>query len=333
MPAAVSFREGTRVVVTGGAGFVGSTLVDLLLARGCQVVVLDDLSGGSLQNLPKEHPRLTVSVVRIGDQSSTTSIESYVAGADAVFHLASPIGVHRAHAERFVVAKNILDSGMAIVDLCLRNRRPLLFTSSSEVYGSGRDRPITEDDPIVADIRPRWGYAIAKAALEHLVAGLFLECGVPAWIVRPFNMAGARQQPMAGQVIPVFAHAAIRGEPIVVHDDGRQRRAFLHVSDAVEGLVDIMQCDALMGRPVNLGGTETIRIGELAQLVADMANVAVRIVERPSKTIFGETFVATRDRFPDISLLTATTGWRPTRTMRQAVAECIEHLAGDQVLV
>lgn len=325
------FRHGARVVVTGGAGFVGSTLVDLLLDRRFEVVVLDDLSGGRLRNLPQDHPRLTIDVLRVGDPLAANAIDRHLAGADAVFHLASPIGVRRAHAERFAVTSSILSSGLAIVSACVRNRCPLLFTSSSEVYGAGYDRPISETDPIITDIRPRWGYAGAKAAIEHLVAGMFLEFGVPSWIVRPFNMIGARQLPTAGQVIPVFARNVIRREPIIVHDDGAQRRSFLHVADAVEGLVEIMQCDALRGMPVNLGSSEPVRITDIARMVIDVAQVSVPIVLRSSKSIFGDNFAETRDRIPDIGLLARMTGWCPARTARQAISECLEHLASEQV--
>ena len=328
----VEFGTGMHVLVTGGAGFLGSALVDLLLARGCSVTVIDDLSNGSLRNLPANNPHLTIRTFRVGDPAFNTELHDEVILADAVFHLASPIGVQLAHNERFAVTSGILDSGCSIVEACRRHRRPLLLTSSSEVYGSGRDRPITESDPVMLDLRPRWGYAASKAAVEHLVAGLFYDFGIPSWIVRPFNMAGPRQRPTTGLVIPVFVDAALRGEPLVVHDDGEQRRAFLHAADAAEGLLLIMQCRSLRGRPVNLGGTDAMRIGSLAKMVVEATKTDAPIVMKPSNAIYGEKFAVIYDRVPDISLLTTMTGWRPLRSTKQTIIDCIEHLRTDQVM-
>jgi UDP-glucose 4-epimerase len=328
----VNLAEGTRVVVTGGAGFFGSTLVALLLERGCKVVVLDDLSTGVLRNLPHDHPSLAIRIVRVGDPAFARLIDEEVAAAQAVFHLASPIGVFRAHAERFAVTRSIIDSSSAIAEACLRSRRPLLYTSSSEVYGAGQDQPISESQPVVTDIRPRWGYAAAKAAGEHLVAAMFHDFDVPTWIVRPFNIAGARQRVATGQVVPAFVFAALKGEPIIVHDDGNQRRSFLHVADAAEGLISIMESEALRGRPVNLGNTDSIRIGDLARLVGEVLGIPISIVKRPSQTVFGAGFAVTRNRIPDTRLLREATGWAPKRTMREAIADSVAYLESERIL-
>ncbi|QKD05206.1 NAD-dependent epimerase/dehydratase family protein [Mesorhizobium loti] len=328
----VEFGPRTHVLVTGGAGFVGSALVDLLLARNCSVTVIDDLSNGSLHNLPASDPRLTIRTFRVGDPAFSAAVHDEVGQADAVFHLASPIGVQLAHKERFAVTSGILESGCAIVEACRLHRRPLLYTSSSEVYGSGRDRPITESDPVMTDLRPRWGYAAAKAAVEHLVAGLFFDFGIPTWIVRPFNMAGPRQRPATGLVLPVFVNAALRGEPLVVHDDGEQRRAFLHVADAAEGLLLIIQCRSLRGRPVNLGGSEAVQIGNLAKMVVEAAKSGAPIVMKPSNAVYGERFAVTYDRVPDTSLLTTMTGWRPLRSTKQTITDSIEHMRTQRVM-
>ncbi|TIV68370.1 MAG: NAD-dependent epimerase/dehydratase family protein [Mesorhizobium sp.] len=328
----VEFGPRTHVLVTGGAGFLGSALVDLLLARHCSVTVIDDLSNGLLSNLPVGDPRLTVRAFRVGDPAFNAAVRDEVGQADAVFHLASPIGVQRAHKERFAVTSGILESGCSIVEACRLHRRPLLYTSSSEVYGSGRDRPITESDPVMTDIRPRWGYAAAKAAVEHLVAGLLFDFGIPAWIVRPFNMAGPRQRSATGLVLPVFVNAALRGEALVVHDDGEQRRAFLHVADAAEGLLLVMQCRSLQGRPVNLGGSEAVQIGKLARMVVEATETNAPIVMKPSNAVYGDRFAATYDRVPDTGLLTAMTGWRALRSTKQTIMDCIEHKRTERVI-
>lgn len=184
----------------------------------------------------------------------------------------------------------------------------------------------------MTDLRPRWGYAAAKAAVEHLVAGLFFDFGIPTWIVRPFNMAGPRQSPATGLVLPVFVSAALKGEPLVVHDDGEQRRAFLHVADAAEGLLLVMRSRSLRGRPVNLGGSEALQIGNLAKMVVEAAKTKAPIVRKPSNAIFGERFAVTYDRVPDTGLLTKTTGWRPLRSTKQIITDCIEHMRTERVM-
>lgn len=253
-------------------------------------------------------------------------MQTAIEGAAFVFHLASPIGVARAHKDRYAVTKDILDAGSMVAEACRALRCPLLYTSSSEVYGSGRAGRISEDDPLTSDIRPRWGYAVGKAAIEHVVAGLFFEHGVDTWIVRPFNMTGHRQRPETGLVVPVFANAALRGEPVVVHDDGSQTRAFLHVADAVDALLQIASCPDLRGRPVNLGGTHPWRIGDLARFVIEAAGTGSSLVHKRHEDVYGGNFASAHDRLPDTSLLTAMTGWRPTRSMHQAVLDCMQHL-------
>lgn len=326
MTADQTFGNSAKVVVTGGAGFLGSALVESLVGIGCRVIVIDDFSGGDRGNLPQNDTRLEVMTAKVGEAAARAMILEAIEGATFVFHLASPIGVGRAHGDRFGVTRNIVDAGSMIADACRLFRCPLLYTSSSEVYGAGRAGRISEDEPLVTDIRPRWCYAVAKAAIEHLVAGLFFQFDVPVWIVRPFNMTGARQRPETGLVVPTFARAALRGQPLVVHGDGSQMRAFLHVADAVDALLLIAGCPALQGRPVNLGGSQPWRIGDLAQFICDAAETGASVLYKRPEDVYGNDFAPAHDRLPDTSLLAATTGWRPTRSMHQAVLDCMNHL-------
>ncbi len=314
----------STVVVTGGAGFIGSTLVDRLLGRGCRVIVLDDLSNGELRNLPMAHPALSVHRVTVGAPGSAAVLDDAVAAATLVVHLASPIGVGRAHAERFAVVQSILQSGIAVIEACRSHRRPMLMTSSSEVYGPGQLQPLSEDEPLRLGISPRWGYAAAKLALEHMAAGLFQEHGIPTWLVRPFNVAGPRQRPETGLVVATFVDAAVRGLPLVIHGDGSQTRAFLHVEDVAEALIRIVQCPLLAGRPVNLGGEQALSINEVAALVMQVSGAAVPIIHQSNHEVFGDGFVAAVTRVPDLGLLVSSTGWRPTRTAAQAIGDCYD---------
>ena len=157
-----------------------------------------------------------------------------ISRARMVFHLASPMGVAYAHRHRLATTDAIMRGGIDVVRACQRHRCPLLFTSSSEVYGDAGTRPMRESDPLRLGIQPRRGYAMAKLAVEHLVMGLSQEAGVQTWTVRLFNIAGARQRPEAGHVVSALSKAAVTGKPMVIHGDGLQQRTFLHVADAVD---------------------------------------------------------------------------------------------------
>lgn len=314
-----------NVVVTGGAGFIGSTLVRHLLGLGCLVTVVDDLSGGRKENLP-DHPNLSLILLRVGNDSAV-ELSRLVAAADLIYHLASPIGVALAHQARYEVVESILDSGIAVIKACRAHRRPLVFTSSSEVYGRGLPRPLRESDLTGLDIGPRWGYAAAKLALEQMAAGLCSEHGVPAWLIRPFNIAGRRQRPETGLVVASFAAAAAAGRPLEIHGDGSQLRSFLHVDDAAEALIAIPSTPTLAGRPVNVGNDASITIGELAALVRDTLKSNSPLINTPYQEMLEGGFIQAEARIPDIGLLTGATGWRPRRSLEEAIRECGEDLA------
>lgn len=312
------------VVVTGGAGFIGSALVRRLLEIGCAVVVIDDLSGGTEANLPR-HPRLSLHRMRVCP-AHAAEVEAIIGTADLVYHLASPIGVALAHNARFSVVESILDSGTTVIKACRAHRCPLVLTSSSEVYGHGLPRPIRESDPVSLDISARWGYAAAKAALEHLAAGLYHEHGVPTWLVRPFNIAGPRQRPETGLVVASFVAAAAAGQPLEIHGDGLQKRSFLHVEDGAHALISIAFTEALTGLPVNVGSEQPITIIELAEVVRRVLNLDVPLRHRPLESMLGGQFTHAQSRIPDVTRLKTTTGWQPRRSLDEAVRDCFANL-------
>lgn len=317
------FRAGRTVVVTGGAGFVGSTLVERLLEEGCRVHVLDDLSAGRMENLPQDHPGLAFTLLDLtAPDAAGRGMDQAIGSADFVFHLASPIGVRRAHEQRYDITRSILAGGVAVVDACRRHGVPLLYTSSSEVYGTGRPEPLREEDCGTLGLEPRWGYAASKFALEHLVAGLSQQTGLPAWIVRFFNVAGGRQRPDTGLCIAHFVHRAMRDLPLVVHGDGRQQRAFLHVRDAVEGLVTVARTPRLQARAVNLGGPIGYPIRDVAERVRALVNPGGVIEHRAPQDLFGPAFVAAGIRVPDLSLIHAETAWQARHTLEDMVRDC-----------
>ncbi|WP_158303932.1 NAD-dependent epimerase/dehydratase family protein [Paramagnetospirillum magneticum] len=316
-----------NIVVTGGAGFIGSTLVRRLLDLGCSVSVIDDLSGGREENLPN-HPGVTLHRLRIGTDTAD-QVEAVVADADMVYHLASPIGVALAHQARYEVVENILSSGIAVVRACKAHRRPLVLTSSSEIYGGGLPRPLREADPSCLDIAPRWGYASAKMALEQMGAGLCLEHGVPVWLIRPFNIAGIRQRSETGLVVASFVAAAMQNRPLDVHGDGSQLRSFLHVEDAADALMAVTSAASLAGRPINIGSESPITIGALARLVLDIVGSASPIIQTPYDDMFDGLFTHATSRIPDIGLIKGATDWRPHRSLDDAIRDCWRGMADD----
>ncbi|MBI1209536.1 MAG: NAD-dependent epimerase/dehydratase family protein [Azospirillum sp.] len=312
-----------RVVITGGAGFIGSHLAEALLTGGCGVHVLDDLSAGRRDNLPAASPGLTFDQVDVTDPIvGRRRLSEAVAEADLVFHLASPIGVQRALAHRYDVCTSILAAGLAVADACRTHRKPVLVSSSSEIYGTGSPEPLRETDSANLPTDPRWGYGAAKFALEHLFLGLTQETRVPAWIVRFFNIAGARQRFNTGLCIASFVRCAMEGRPLTIYGDGEGARAFLHVADAVAALLTIIDAPELVARPVNVGGTTTYSIRRVADEVVRIVNPATSIRHLDPRSVFGPGYTDAPIRIPNLGLILHATDWRPGRSLADMVTDC-----------
>jgi len=315
-----SFSRVRRVVVTGGAGFIGSHLAEALLASGCRVQVVDDLSGGSVQNLPMGHDRLQLLKVDLArPEADRPALFQAIAEADLVFHLASPVGVFRAHRQRLQVCQSILGSSLTVIEACRQGQTPLLVTSSSEVYGTGSTAPLKESDLAPLSVDARWGYGVSKLAMEHLALGLIEESGIPAWVVRFFNVAGPRQRAETGLCVATFVRAALEGAPLVVHGSGTQKRAFLHVADAVEAVLAVVQSGNLIGVPVNIGGDAPVTIRQVAEETVRLVNPAAPIEFRQPRELLGAAFQEVPERVPDLSLIHARTSWRSRRTMDEII--------------
>jgi UDP-glucose 4-epimerase len=316
---------GGRVLVTGGAGFVGSHLVEALLAAGASVTVLDDLSTGSVANLAEvsEHPELSLVMGSVLDEEA---VDALVREADIVFHLAGAVGVQLVLADPLSAFTATLRGGEIVLGAAARHGARAVVTSSSEVYGRSTAVPLAEDGdrvlgpPTVA----RWSYSTAKAATEIIAFAHHRQHAAPVTVARLFNTVGARQRPDHGMVLPRFVSQAIAGRPVTVYGTGRQTRTFCHVADVVDGLLALAATDAAAGEAVNLGSAEEVTILDLAHRVVAAAGTASRVEMVPYAEAYPIGFEEMERRVPDITKAGALLGWAPTIALDTVIADLID---------
>ncbi|MBX3461697.1 MAG: NAD-dependent epimerase/dehydratase family protein [Planctomycetes bacterium] len=311
---------GSRVVVTGGAGFVGSHLCDELLRRGCRVHAVDDLSTGRPGNLAPD-PGLRLTVASVAEPEVARRL---CGDADLVFHLAGVVGVQRLAAAPVEVMRRNLRCTEAVLDAAAAAGVPLLLASSSEVYGDG-PVPFRERDPVRPGVPegPRGGYAFAKAMGEWLAFAHRAGSGWPVAVVRLFNTVGPRQTGEHGMVLPRFVDQALRGEPITVFGDGAQTRCFAHVREVVRALADLVGAPGIAGRVVNVGSDQETSIAELAAIVQRAAGTSAPIVRLPLTAVFPAGFVDPSRRRPCLERLRAAIGWAPSIPVAGIVEELV----------
>jgi UDP-glucose 4-epimerase len=315
-----------RVLVTGGAGFLGSAVVDRLVALGHDTDALDDLSTGAAENLAAAGRSGRGHLVR-GDVRDRALVASLVARADLVLHLAGAVGVRRvADDPAGTWSRNVLGSA-SVLDACAARGTRCLVTSTSEVYGSAATGVLSEDASVTLDPTGRRDvYAVSKLAGEALALALHRSSLLPVTVVRLFNVVGPRQSDRYGMVLPSFARAAVRGEPLLVHGDGRQTRCFLHVADAVDALLALVlppASAASEGLVVNVGSDEEVAIGDLARAVVAAAGSSSPVRHVSFAEVYGEGFVDPPRRRPDVSRLRSLTGLVPRRGLAAAIADAV----------
>jgi len=316
-----------HVLVTGGAGFIGSHLVERLLREGKSVVVVDDLSTGNRVNLKtvEKNPGLRIVEAKI---STCGELPELVAGAESIYHLAAAVGVDLVVKSPIHVLETNLHETEVLLETAAPHRVPLLMASTSEVYGKSEKPAFSEDDDLL--IGPpqhaRWSYACSKLMDEFLALAYAKERALPVVIVRLFNTVGPRQTGQYGMVLPRFIAAARRGDPLRVFGDGQQSRCFCFVLDTVEALVRLQNSPAARGEVVNIGGTEEVTILQLAQRVIEILGAGSRVEFVPYAQAYAPGFDDMRRRKPVVEKLKRVTGFCPQTSLDQIIRCTAESL-------
>jgi UDP-glucose 4-epimerase len=315
-----------RVLITGGAGFIGSHLAERLLSRGDEVHLLDDLSTGSIENIAliKNHRNLTYHIDTIRNYRLTAEL---VDMCDVIYHLAAAVGVKLIVESPVSTIETNIRGTDIVLSLAAKKRKRVVITSTSEVYGKRNKVPFNEEDDLVMGPtnKGRWSYACSKAIDEFLAIAYWKEKRVPTVIVRLFNTVGPRQTGRYGMVIPNFVQQALTGQDITVYGDGTQTRCFTHVSDVVEALVAIAEHPQAVGEVYNIGGDHEISMLELAEEIKQLTESASNIVFVPYEEAYEAGFEDMMRRVPDISKIRALIGYSPKVKLDALLQSIIEY--------
>jgi len=313
-----------RYLITGGAGFIGSHLAESLIARGDEVVILDNLLTGSNKNLVAIASKIKF---ESGDILDKPLIEKLVSESDYVVHLAAALGVFNIVNKPLESLTTNLKGSEIVLEACDKYKKPVLLASTSEIYGKNDKVPLNEeDDRIIGHpLKSRWSYSEAKAVDESLAYFYYLENKLPIRIVRFFNTVGPRQVGHYGMVVPRFVSAALKNEPLSVYGSGEQIRCFCHVSDAVRGLLLVMDSDQAVGQVFNIGNSEQISIMALAQKVIAVTGSKSKIEKIAYEQAYPQGFEDMQRRVPDISKIDKILGWQPQINLEQIIKDIAAH--------
>jgi UDP-glucose 4-epimerase len=302
-----------RVLITGGAGFIGSHLADAYIARGDEVFCIDDLSTGSIANIAhlKEHPRFHYAIDTVQNTPVTAEL---VDACDVVFHLAAAVGVKLIVESPVRTIETNVHCTEVILALANKKKKKVLIASTSEVYGLSQEVPFREDGQLVmgATTKGRWSYACSKAIDEFLALAYWREKKLPTVVVRLFNTVGPRQTGQYGMVIPTFVKQALAGRPITVYGTGQQSRCFGYVGDVVGALTNLMAHEGAVGQVFNVGSNEEVTILEVAERVKELTRSDSEIVFVPYDEAYEEGFEDMPRRVPDISKVSQLVGFQPS---------------------
>lgn len=314
------------VLITGGAGFIGSHLADALLASGYYVMAIDDLSTGSLDNISHQmnNPNFHFARASIID---AIVLDRLASQANVIFHLAAAVGVdliveHPVH----TIETNVMGTE-AVLQAALRYNCRVLLASTSEVYGKGIKLPFSEEDDMLLGptSKSRWSYAASKMVDESLGLSYYREYGLEVIPFRLFNTVGPRQTGRYGMVVPRFVRQALRGEPIIVYGDGKQSRCFCDVRDVVQALIDLGQHAEAPGQLYNIGSTEEVSIRELAERIKAITNSDSPITNISYAEAYAPGFEDMQRRVPSIARISELIGWQPLRSLDEILQAVVDH--------
>jgi UDP-glucose 4-epimerase len=322
-----------RFLITGGAGFIGSHLAELLLSRGNEVLLLDDLSTGSMENIRhlKQQERMKYFLDSIENRQLLAEL---VDEADVVIHLAAAVGVRLIVESPVRTIETNVNGTQLVLNAACKKRKLVFVASTSEVYGKNTQVPFHEDADLVLGptVKNRWSYAASKALDEFLALSYWKEKKQPVVIGRLFNTVGPRQTGRYGMVLPNFVNQALEGAPITVYGTGQQSRCFCDVRDCVEAITRLIATERAVGQVVNIGNTEEVTIDGLAHLVKERTHSSSRITYVPYDQAYEPGFEDMARRVPSIEKLEDLTGFRPKTALREIVDRVVAYFQAKRRL-
>ena len=313
-----------RILITGGAGFIGSHLSELLISEGNQVIALDNQSTGSAKNL---NPSSNLEVIK-GSILDSDLVDSLMSKVTVCYHLAAALGVKNIVEYPLESLETNIKGSEIVLNAAAKYQVRTLLSSSSEVYGKNPKQPLSEDsDRLLGSPKvARWSYSEAKAIDEFYAFQLNKQKGLPVTIARLFNTVGPRQSGSYGMVLPRFVSAALSNQPLTVYGDGTQSRTFSAVSDVVMALTGLLKTESTIGEVFNVGGNQQISILDLAKKVIKMTNSNSQIEFKPYSDVYGSDFEEPNSRIPDISKIKDAINWSPQKGLDEIITELSEHM-------
>jgi len=317
-----------RVLITGGAGFIGSHLADALIAHGDQVVALDNFSTGSTANI--KHITKNLEIID-GDIRNTDLINETTKDVDLVLHMAAALGVNTILESPLESISTNIAGSEVVLTAAANYKKRILIASTSEIYGKNPKQPLNEtDDRVVGSPQKiRWSYSDAKAIEEAMAFSLNQDKGLKVTTARLFNTVGPRQSAQYGMVVPRFVKAALNNEPINIYGDGTQSRVFCHVQDAIEALLAIVGTEKTINEVYNVGGTGEITIKQLAETIITQTNSNSTIEYIPYEKAYAPGFEDMQRRVPDISKIKEAIKWQPQRDLAQIISDVASHITNS----